>query len=125
MDILVFSHWLDIILFVILILVLGIGTYAFSRNPYIATSLCALILFSPVFLEIYTSAHAEPLFFTLGITGFYLMILYFKKESRLLLTAASILAGLTLLSRYIGTAKILAGAAGLLVFGRQSKKNSS
>ena len=53
------------------------------------------------------------------------MILYFKKESRLLLTAASILAGLTLLSRYIGTAKILAGAAGLLVFGRQSKKNSS
>jgi len=122
LDILFFSRWLDIVLFVILILVLGIGTYALSRNPYIATSLCALILFSPVFLEIYTSAHAEPLFFTLGITSFYLLILYFKKESRLLLTAASILAGLAFLSRYNGIAFIIAGTAGLIVFDRKSHK---
>lgn len=121
-DLLNFARWLDLSLFVILIVVIGFGTYILCRQPILSISISALILTSPTFLMIYSSALAEPVYFTLGTSSLILLNIYLQKGKRSILVTSALLAGLAFLSRYSGVAFVISGGVGLMLFSRRAVK---
>jgi hypothetical protein len=115
-DIFTFARWLDIFLFGGFLLLLGFFAYHLLGHLLLSCILVVLFLVSPAFLSSFTSGLAEPIFFVLGISCFFLLISYLQTGQRLALVGSSVLAGLSLLTRLSGVAIVGAGIIGLVVF---------
>ena len=110
------ARWLNILLFGLVIILVSAAVYWFSRRFILSALLGLVILTSPLFLAIFSSAIAEPLFFVLGLMSLFLLVEYVGLPRRRLLIGAGILAGLACLARYTGFVLIVSGALILLAF---------
>ena len=115
-DIFTFARWLDILLFGGFLLLLGLFTYHLLGHLLLSSILVVVFLVSPTFLSSFTSGLAEPIFFVLGISSFFLLISYLQTGRRLALVGSSILAGLSLLTRLSSMAVVGVGIIGLVFF---------
>jgi hypothetical protein len=115
-DIFTFARWLDIFLFGGFLLLLGFFTYRLTRHWLLSCILVVLFLVSPAFLSSFTSGLAEPIFYVLAISSFFVLISYLRTGRPLALVGSSFMAGLSLLTRLSGVAVIGAGMIGLIFF---------
>ena len=112
------ARWLNVLLFGIVVILVSGTIYQFTRQFILSVMLGFVIMMSPLFLEIFSSALAEPLFFVLGLLGFFLLVEYVGSPHYRLLIGASIAIGLACLARYTGFVLIISGTLFLLVFQR-------
>jgi len=115
---LVGARWLNIILFGGVITLVSGLVYYFSRKLILSILIGLVILTSPLFLEIYSSALAEPLFFLFGLMSLFLLVEYLGFHKLWILILAGISAGLACLTRYTGFVIIICGALIILAFQR-------
>lgn len=108
---------LDILLFGLLVAACGVmlSRVLGSRGAGLAFS--ALLLVHPALLIAYTSAMAEPPFILFGLLSLLFLVDYLGEPRSASLLAGALAAGGALLSRYPGAAFVLAGAAGILLWG--------
>jgi hypothetical protein len=59
---------------------------------------------------------SEPLFFFTGFAGIFLLIYYLRLNNRRMLAGAAVMTGVAFLTRYVGSAFLIAGALLLLLF---------
>ena len=122
LDLLEVSRWLNALLFALLIAIVGMSSWWLTNSKIIAVSLSILVTTSPFLLGMFTRTLAEPLFLILGIASLVLAVRSAVTERQSLLIAAAVMAGLSVVSRYIGLAFVIAGAG--FVFS-QSKNGRS
>jgi hypothetical protein len=122
MDLVAAARLLNVALFSMTILLIGLSFYTLSRSPWLSVLLTLLILTSHELLATFLNAMSESLFFFTGFAGIFLLILYLEKTHRQILVAAAIATGLAFLTRSIGIAFIIAGALCLIIFQRQTLK---
>lgn len=114
------ARWLNGALFAGNILVAGAILYAYSaRNAWLAGFGAALILVSPVMIQIHAMAWTEPQAFFFGLLGICLLARYLDNSKRTYLLASAVCAGLAFLTRYVGAAFIGAGLLGLCFLGQR------
>lgn len=121
-DLVIAARWVNAILFGINILVVGISFFVLTRWAWVSISLSILILSSPIWIFLHSGAMSEPLFIFTGLVSIFLLIHYLKSNKRSKLVGGAIASGLAFITRYIGSAFIIAGALGLLIFRRGSWK---
>jgi len=117
------ARLLDILLFTLLILVLGWGTYRYTRLPWMALALGSLILVSWVLVDAYSSLMSEPLFISIGFSGLVALLYYLRENKQLPLLLAALAAGLAMLTRYIGFAFLITGVLAILLLNGKRLKN--
>jgi 4-amino-4-deoxy-L-arabinose transferase-like glycosyltransferase len=117
------ARLLDMILFASLILILGWGTYRYTRLAWMGCMVGALILGSPILVDAYSSLMSEPLFITIGFSGLVALLFYLRENKRSILVIAALVSGLAMLTRYIGFAYLVTAIlAILLLSGTRIKK---
>lgn len=117
-----FNRYLNIILFVVFLFVLGWGTYLLDRRYLYPICFILLIITSPTFIQAFSYAMSEPIFFSLGILSVSLLISYLQSRNRIKLSLSALLAGMTSLTRFNGAAFILVGV--ILLLWECSKKTN-
>lgn len=122
-DLVVAARWINIVLFALSILLIGVAFFLITRSPWFSIAASFLLLISPDVIARYLPAMSEPLFLVTGFTGIFLLLLYFERGNLSILTSASIAGGLSFLTRYLGAAFIVAGVFGLLVLRRRAIKS--
>ncbi|HVN53543.1 MAG TPA: glycosyltransferase family 39 protein [Anaerolineaceae bacterium] len=122
-DLLSGARWLDILLFIGLILSLFISVLSLTRSVIPALSIAGLAAVSPVMLELYTGAMSDPLALTLGTGSLLSVLLYIERQRKHWLWLGAALSGMGLLTRYIGVAYVLTGILALLVLDAVPWKN--
>jgi hypothetical protein len=109
-EMLEFNRFLNIILFGVFLFILGRGTNIPGQSYVYPVSFMVLIIASSTFIQVFTGAMSEPIFFTLGTLSLALLLSYFHSRNHWFLGFSAILAGLTFLDRFIGAAFIVVGA---------------
>jgi 4-amino-4-deoxy-L-arabinose transferase-like glycosyltransferase len=79
-----------------------------------------LVLTSRVLYGVHAMAWSEPVFICLTLAGLVLLARYFERQAFWLLVLAAALAGLALMTRYLGIVLILAGVLALFCVDRKS-----
>lgn len=110
------ARWLDAVLFVIAIITMGAIIYYVSRMVWLAVAAAAVALVTPSLVSIYTGTLSEPLYFAASLGSLFLLLLCFNSVRRGILVTAALLAGLSVVTRYLGVAFVGACALGLLLF---------
>ena len=118
-DLVTGARWLNMLLFGLTIVVVGVSFYRITRHGWLAALLSAALALSPVIINVQVWAMSEPLFLLLGFLGLLLVLGNLNRPRLGVLTAAALLCGLAVLTRYIGVAFVAAGGLALLMF--QSK----
>ena len=114
------ARWLNGALFAGIILATGATLYVYSaRNAWLAGLGAALILVSPIMIQIHAMAWTEPQAFFFGLLGIYLLARYLDTSRRPYLLASAVSMGLAFLTRYLGAAFIGAGLLGLCFLGQR------
>ena len=114
------ARWLNGLLFAGIILVAGATLYAYSaRNAWLAGFGAALLLVSPVMIQIHAMAWTEPQAFFFGLLGICLLARYLDTSKRPYLLASAVSMGLAFLTRYVGAAFIGGGLLGLCFLGQR------
>lgn len=114
------ARWLNGALFAGIILVAGAILYAYSgRNGWLAGFGAALVLVSPVMIQIHAMAWSEPQALFFGLLGIYLLARYLDNSKRTYLLASAVSMGLAFLTRYPCAAFIGAGLLGLCFLGQR------
>jgi hypothetical protein len=122
-DLVIAARWIDVTLFGLTILLVGVSLYTFTKSSWLSV-ICSFLLFCmPVMVDIYSGAMSEPLFIFTGLAGIFLILLFLRNNRYIVLVAAALSSGLSMLTRYAGLAFIITGIIGLLVFSRRSWKN--
>jgi len=116
LDILSAARWMNIVLFGLLILSLGLSIYLLSNSLVLSALISACVLASPILLDVFSGVMTEPQFLFLGVLGLLLLLFYIRSNNRLLIFSSAIAAGLSLLGRYPGLAFILAGTLFIFSF---------
>lgn len=96
-------------------LIVGSGTYYFSRSKVLTLVLLAVLIITPDWINNFDGAMSEPLFLFLSIATFFGLLLYLDTGKIWILYSAGLLAGLSLLTRYIGLVNILLGLSLILL----------
>jgi hypothetical protein len=117
-DLLEGARWLNVLLFGLTILLVSGALYRFSRQFSLSFLLGLTLCVSPLFLDIFSRAMAEALFFFFGLSCLFFLIEFLKHSHWTLLVGAGIAAGLACLTRYTGITLVICGALILLVFPR-------
>ncbi len=120
MDPLEGARWLNVLLFGGMIFLVCGSVYHFSHRFVLSFLLGLVILSSPLFLNIFSRAMSEALFFFLGLLSLILLTEYSSHHRRALLIGAGITAGLACLTRYIGFTLVLCGVLVLLITPKMS-----
>ena len=110
---------LDMFLFCLLILVLGWGSYRWTRLPWLSLGLSGLLLVSPVLVDTFISLMSEPLFITLGFISLAILMFYLRQNTRRLLFITALVCGLAMLTRYIGIAFLITIILAILLLSGQ------
>jgi len=116
-ELLTAARWLDVALFVIAIAMVATIIYYVSRRVWLGVAAAAVALATPSLVTLYTGTLSEPLYFAASLGSLLLLLLYFDSVRRRILVVAAILAGLTVVTRYLGVAYVGAGVLGLLLVG--------
>ena len=102
----------------------GLGTYLYysTRRILLSTSVSLVLLTSALMIYLYSGVMSEGLFLTL-VVGSLLFLLHFLHTGKIShLCIASILCGLSIVTRYIGISLILAGALVILLLSKKKWK---
>jgi len=110
------ARWLNVLLFGLVITLVSAAVYGVTRRFILAFLLGLVIFVSPLFLDIFSRAMAEALFFFLGLSNLFLFVQYLRFPRWRLLVGAGITAGLACLARYTGFVLVISGILLLLVF---------
>jgi hypothetical protein len=119
LELILAAKLLNIVLFTITILFLGLVLFRSLDLPIFALVISVLMLSSPQTLMIFTGVMSEPLYLATSIASLLLLVLYLRRNLGLLLVASGFLAALSALTRYIGIHAILTGSLILLIFLRK------
>jgi len=114
---------LNVASFGLSILLIGCGSYYFSKSKIFALIIVFLMTWCPHVIENYDGAMSEPLYLFLTISGFMTILIYLEKQKNWILILAALLAGLSILTRYIGIVNMVGGALMLFLFLQKNIKN--
>ena len=106
-DPLTVARCLSVSLFALTILVIGLSTFAITKNGLLAISLSGVTLSFPILIELYSGVMSEGLFFLLGFSALMAAILSVRTGDMKYVAAAGILSGLAFLTRYIGVGFVI------------------
>ncbi len=109
-EMLEFNRYLNIGLFSVFLFVLGWSANIKDQNYMYAICFTTLIISSPTFIQVFSGAMSESIFFTLGLLSVALLIQYLRTNNRRHLSFSAVLAGLATLTRFNGVVYILLGA---------------
>jgi len=115
-DPLTVARCLSVSLFALTILVMGLSTFAITKNGLLAISLSGVTLSFPILIELYSGVMSEGLFFLLGFSALMAAILTVQKGELKYVAAAGILSGLAFLTRYIGVGFVITCALVSFIF---------
>jgi len=115
-DPLTVARCLSVSLFALTILLMGLSTFAITKNGLLAISLSGLTLSFPILIELYSGVMSEGLFFLLGFSALMAAILSFQKGELKYAAACGILSGLAFLTRYIGVGFVITCALVSFIF---------
>jgi hypothetical protein len=121
-DLLITARWLDAILFGLTIMLVGVSLYMITKSSWLSIGASFLLLSMPALVDIYSGAMSEPLFIFTGLVGIFLIMCFIKNDRYIILIAAALFSGLSLLTRYAGFAFIITGIFALLVFNQKPWK---
>jgi 4-amino-4-deoxy-L-arabinose transferase-like glycosyltransferase len=110
------ARCLSVLLFASTILVMGLSTFAITKNGLLAISLSGVTLSFPILIELYSGVMSEGLFFLLGFSALMTTILSVQKGDIKVVAAAGILSGLAFLTRYIGVGFVITCALVSFIF---------
>ena len=113
------ARWLDAVFFATTIALVGAIIYYVSRMVWLAGAAAAVILATPALVTLYTGTLSEPLYFVASLGGILLLLLHFQLGRAWMLIVAALLAGLSVVTRYLGVTFVAAGFIALLAFGRK------
>ncbi len=97
-------------------LILGVGIYYFTKSKILTVAIPAVLIVTPAWIDNFSGAMSEPLFLFLTIAAFFGLLLYLETGRFWLILLSGFLAGLSLLTRYIGMVNIFLGFLLLLLF---------
>jgi len=115
-DPLTVARCLSVFLFALTILVIGLSTFAITKNGLLAISLSGVTLSFPILIELYSGVMSEGLFFLLGFSALMAAILSVQKGGMKYVAASGILSGLAFLTRYIGVGFVITCALVSFIF---------
>ena len=123
-ELLTAARWLDAALFVVAIVSVGSVIYYVSRLVWLSVAAAAVTLATTSLVVIYAGTLSEPLYFAASLGILMLLLIYFGSSQRWMLIAAAALAGLTVVTRYVGIAFVAAGLPAILLFahGQRQKR---
>ena len=121
-DLVAAARWINVILFGSTILLMGLSIYAFTHSSWLAIISSILVFSMPALIDINSGAMSEPLFIFTGLASISLILLFLRNNHRSVLLAAAFAASLSLFTRFVGLAFIIAGITGLLVFSPRTWK---
>ena len=111
------ARWLDVGLFVLVIALVVGATYRATGRPVVPV-LCSLYLLSaPAVLDGFTGLMTEPVFLAIVACQIVVLAAFLTTRRGWLLVLSSILAALSLMTRYAGAASLLVLALGILLWG--------
>ena len=116
------ARWMDIILFGLTILLVGITLYTFTRSRWLSILGSFLLFCMPVLVDIFSGAMSEPLFIFIGLASILLILLFLRNNRFILLLTAGVTSGLAMITRYSGLAFIFTGVFVLLVYSHKALK---
>ena len=122
-DLLTAARWINVILFGLTISVVGLTIFTITHSPWLSIICSILILSMPDLIDIYSGAMSEPLFIFTGLLSISLVLLFLRNNRYLVLLAAAIAVGLSIITRYAGIAFLITGIVGLLLFSHRTWKN--
>jgi hypothetical protein len=112
------ARWMNVVLFMTLILSVGLATYFLTSRRALAIVLSLIIASSTLLVGLFSGVNTEPLFITTTIAGLYALSGHLNKRTQPLLIGAGILAALALFTRYMGIALLFTGMLLLLFQGK-------
>jgi len=120
MDSLGAARVLNLILFGANILLVGFLIHRSTGNLWISYFGTFIMLSCEYMLQLHAMAWSEPLFLFLGFSGFYFLMVFLETQQRWTLLYASMLIGLSFLTRYAGAAFVVSGVFGILLLGKDN-----
>jgi hypothetical protein len=122
-DLLAAARWLNVILFGLTISLVGTTIFALTHSSWLSI-ICSIIILSMTdLIDIYSGAMSEPLFIFTGLLSISLVLWFLRNNRFLVLIAAAIAVGLSIITRYAGIAFMIAGISALLVLSSKNWKN--
>jgi|GEM_PF-1143173 len=109
-------RWLNILLFVATVFLVGLIFIRYSATPILAIPACLLMIAFPTLPKLFSSAFPEPLFLFLLIAGAFCLLGYFRNNGHRWLVPSVIFTSLVPMTRYIGISVIPVGAICLFLF---------
>lgn len=122
-DLVITARWIDIVLFGLTILLVGVALYTFTKSSWHSVIGSLLLFCMPVMVDIYSGAMSEPLFLFTGLAGIFLTLLFLRNNRYIVLIIAALSSGLSMFTRYTGLAFVITGIIALLIFSQRSWKN--
>jgi 4-amino-4-deoxy-L-arabinose transferase-like glycosyltransferase len=122
LDLVQAGFWVNAILFMATIILLGWGMWYLMRSPLAAVLLATLLAFSSVLIELHIWIMTDALCLTLGMGGMLLMLVYLKSRSKKAFFWSAALTGLAVLTRYAGVSYCITGALAVMLLGSQAGK---
>ena len=104
------------------IFMIGWLAYQLTHSPVASILASAFVLLSFNILILHTWAMSEPLYISLSILSFVLIYLFQQKGKPIHLYLAVFLAGLSVITRYIGISLVMAVCLWTILFGRTKFK---
>lgn len=120
MEVIEGARWLAAVLGGLNVALVGWILARITRSPWFAASGALVVLFSPAMAETNLQAMTEPLYISLSLLALLFLDAALRRGGRRWLLAAAVFTALALLTRYVGLALALAGALGILIYGRHS-----
>ena len=79
-DLVTTARWIDIILFGLTILLLGVTIYAYTKSSWLSIIASFLFFCMPVVVDVFSGAMSEPLFLFTGLASLCLILLFLKNN---------------------------------------------
>jgi 4-amino-4-deoxy-L-arabinose transferase-like glycosyltransferase len=121
-DLVMTARWLNIALFGLTILLLGVTIYAYTKSTWLSITASFLFFCMPIMVDVFSGAMSEPLFLFIGLCSICLILFYLRNNHIILLVISGFASGLAMLTRYSGLAFIITGGLILLIFSRSPWK---
>jgi 4-amino-4-deoxy-L-arabinose transferase-like glycosyltransferase len=94
------ARWLNIALFGLTILLLGVTIYAYTKSSWLSIIASSLFFCMPIMVDVFSGAMSEPLFLFTGLCSICLILFYLRNNRIILLIISGFASGLAMLTRY-------------------------
>jgi 4-amino-4-deoxy-L-arabinose transferase-like glycosyltransferase len=116
LDILTTAHWINALVFGLLVFLMGWGIWKSLHSPLGAGLLAALLAFSAVMIELHVWVMSDALCLVLGMGGLLALLDYMNSNAKKYVLVSAVLTGLAFLTRYAGVAYCVTGFIGVFLF---------